>query len=104
MDLLGGRSNVTNLCTITQFLSGALDERRQVDVVDRIDHDILLKKLHSFGFSDNLRLLLQSYLQDRYLYRVITKKRPSLYLSYLTSDFNEQYIKLKGLKSTINWI
>jgi hypothetical protein len=33
------------------------------------------------------------------IYRVITKKRPSLYLSYFTSDFNEQYIKLKGLKS-----
>jgi hypothetical protein len=37
-------------------------------------------------------------------YRVITKKRPSLYLSYLKSDFNERYIKLKGSKSTINWI
>jgi hypothetical protein len=24
-----------------------------------------------------------------HVYRVITKKRPSLYLSYLTSDFNE---------------
>jgi hypothetical protein len=32
------------------------------------------------------------------------KKRPSLYLSYLKSDFNERYIKLKGSKSTINWI
>jgi hypothetical protein len=38
------------------------------------------------------------------LYRVIIKKRPSLYLTYLKSDFNERYIKLKGSKSTINWI
>jgi hypothetical protein len=73
---VGGRSTVTNLCTITEFLSGALDERRQVDVIytdfssafDSIDHDILFKKLDSFGFSDNLRLLLRSYLHDRYLY------------------------------------
>jgi hypothetical protein len=43
----------------------------------------------------------QSFLD---IYRVITKQRPSLYLSYLTSDFNEQYIKLNDSKSSINWI
>jgi hypothetical protein len=43
----------------------------------------------------------QSFLD---IYRVITKQRPSLYLSYLTPDFNEQYIKLNDSKSSINWI
>jgi hypothetical protein len=55
---VGGLSTVTNLCTITEFLSAALDDRRQVDVVytdfssafDSIDHDILIKKTRFLWF------------------------------------------------------
>jgi hypothetical protein len=51
-------STVTNLCTITEFLSAALDDRRQVDVIytdfssafDSIDHDILIKKTRFLWF------------------------------------------------------
>ncbi|KAH0810513.1 hypothetical protein GEV33_012278 [Tenebrio molitor] len=35
---------------------------------DRIDHGLLLIKLESFGFSDNLVELIRSYLSDRFMY------------------------------------
>lgn len=71
-----GRSPESNLCTITQFLSTALDDKLQVDVVytdfssafDKVDHSLLLRKLERFGLSVNLVSLLDSYLVDRYLY------------------------------------
>lgn len=73
---ISGRSTVTNLVTITQFLSDAMDRNEQVDVIytdfskafDVIDHSILLKKLDSFGFSTALLKLIQSYLLDRKCY------------------------------------
>ena len=71
-----GRSTVTNLVTMTQFLCESLDDQRQVDVVytdfskafDKIDHNLLLQKLETFGMSDSLILLLRSYLENRYLF------------------------------------
>ncbi|KAH0808663.1 hypothetical protein GEV33_014128 [Tenebrio molitor] len=70
------RSTETNLASISQYLSDALDNHSQVDVVytdlskafDRIDHGLLLIKLESFGFSDNLVELIRSYLSDRFMY------------------------------------
>jgi hypothetical protein len=70
------RSTQTNLASISQYLSDALDNHSQVDVVytdlskafDRIDHGLLLIKLESFGFSDNLVELIRSYLSDRFMY------------------------------------
>ena len=61
---------------MTQFLSEALDDQHQVDVVytdlskafDKIDHYQLLQKLECFGFSVSLISLLNSYLKDRYLF------------------------------------
>jgi retron-type reverse transcriptase len=35
---------------------------------DRVDHKLLLTKLDSFGFSDNLIQLIASYLSDRALF------------------------------------
>jgi hypothetical protein len=60
-DFVGGRSTETNLVIISQFLYEALDNHSQVDVVytdfskafDMIDHNLLLNKLESFGFSDD---------------------------------------------------
>jgi hypothetical protein len=70
------RSTETNLVSISQYLSDALDNHSQVDVVytdlskafDRIDHGLLLIKLESFGFSDSLVELIRSYLSDRFMY------------------------------------
>ncbi|KAH0818010.1 hypothetical protein GEV33_004781 [Tenebrio molitor] len=70
------RSTDTNLVSISQYLSDALDNHSQVDVVytdlskafDRIDHGLLLIKLESFGFSDSLVELIRSYLSDRFMY------------------------------------
>lgn len=56
---LAGRSTVTNLACITQFIAEALDEGGQVDVIytdfskafDTLDHGILLQKLFNFGLT-----------------------------------------------------
>jgi ribonuclease P/MRP protein subunit RPP40 len=72
---VGGRSTETNLVTISQFLYETLDNHSQVyvvytdfskafDMIDR-DHNLLLNKLESFGFSDDLVLLVKSYLDSR---------------------------------------
>lgn len=71
-----GRSTVTNLTCLTQFLCESLDKRCQVDVVytdfskafDRLDHYLLLKKLESFGLSDSLIMVVRSYLCNRLQY------------------------------------
>lgn len=70
------RSTITNLVCFTQFTCEAIDSKQQVDTVyldfwkafDQIDHNILLQKLHYFGFSDSLIKLFQSYLVDRVQY------------------------------------
>ncbi len=71
-----GRSTCTNLSVLTQFLSESLDEQLQIDVAytdfskafDRLDHNLLLKKLNNFGISDSLSKLFKSYLSDRLLF------------------------------------
>jgi Reverse transcriptase (RNA-dependent DNA polymerase). len=68
------KSTTSNLAVFTQYVSEVLDNRGQVDVVytdfqkafDQIDHNILLVKLESFGFSEALIKLFTSYLSDRY--------------------------------------
>ncbi|KAH0819129.1 hypothetical protein GEV33_003662 [Tenebrio molitor] len=44
------------------------EEEEQLLAFDRIDHGLLLIKLESFGFSDNLVELIRSYLSDRFMY------------------------------------
>lgn len=71
-----GRSTITNLVCMTQYIAESIDKRGQVDVIyadiskafDRLDHQILLRKLHFFGFSNSLVLLFKSYLADRTQY------------------------------------
>lgn len=73
---VGGRSTVTNLLSITQFIADSLDCRLQSDVIyadfskafDRLDHGILLSKLHRVGFSPALLLIFKSYLSNRTQY------------------------------------
>lgn len=71
---MSGRSTVTNLICITQYVSNILDKAGQVDVVytdikkafDQIDHCGLLSKLKSIGFSSPLLKLIESYLLNRH--------------------------------------
>lgn len=68
-----GRSTTTNLFCITQTISDAIDNNSQVDVIytdlskafDRLNHNILLLKLHNFGLSVDLISFFKSYLQER---------------------------------------
>lgn len=70
---LDRRSSATNLMVLTQYISEVLDEQGQVDVVytdftkafDRIDHNVLLNKLDTFGFSNRLLSFFASYLDRR---------------------------------------
>ena len=73
---VGGRSTVTNLVSVTQFVAETLDSGAQVDVIytdfasafDSVDHGILLEKLDSIGCPGNLLRLFRSYLSDRSLF------------------------------------
>ncbi|KAJ3649111.1 hypothetical protein Zmor_020871 [Zophobas morio] len=73
---VSGRSTVSNLATITQYLSEIIDIRGQADVVytdftpafDSIQHSILLQKLDLYGLSEDSLLLMRSYLKDRTSY------------------------------------
>lgn len=68
-----GRSTTTNLATISQHLCEVLDNRGQADVIytdfsqafDRINHQILLQKLNSFGLCPAFILFIKSYLYNR---------------------------------------
>ena len=70
------RSTITNLSCFSQYVSEALDDNSQVDVIytdfnkafDQIDHYVLLAKLGSFGLSNSLLQLFKSYLLDRKLF------------------------------------
>ncbi|KAG7306984.1 hypothetical protein JYU34_007107 [Plutella xylostella] len=73
------RSTCTNLVSFVEFLSEAIDEHRQVDVVytdfskafDKVDHKNLIKKLSIYGIFGSLLLWLGSYLTDRNFYVVV---------------------------------
>lgn len=68
-----GRSTVTNLVCITDYISSGLDMRAQTDAIyldfskafDKLNHPLLLQKLSSAGLSSNLLEFFASYLADR---------------------------------------
>lgn len=70
---MANRSTDTNLITFTETLTELLDSGGQVDVIytdfakafDKVNHDILLIKLYSFGMPLNLIYFFKSYLKDR---------------------------------------
>lgn len=70
---LKGRSTVTNLAIFNNFLTEAMDNGEQVDVIytdyskafDRIDHDILLMKLNAVGIHGDLLRWFSSYIANR---------------------------------------
>nr|CAI5854974.1 unnamed protein product [Callosobruchus analis] len=70
---VSNRSTLTNLVILTQYISEALDDNCQVDVIytdfskafDRIDHGVLLNKLGNFGLAENTVRFFRSYLSER---------------------------------------
>jgi hypothetical protein len=76
------KSTTTNLLTVSLYIAEYLDERKQVDVIytdmakafDRVDHDILLNRLHSVGCDHNTLYFFASYLYSRKQYVEINKQ------------------------------
>lgn len=72
------RSTVTNLLELSTSLSEAINSNSQVDVIytdfakafDKVDHSVLLGKLHGLGFSRRALDLVASYLGGRRQYVV----------------------------------
>lgn len=70
---VANKSTVTNLVTLSQFLSNALDNNYQVDVIytdiskafDRINPNVFIKKIAGLGFNNKLIDFLFSYLINR---------------------------------------
>ena len=68
-----GRSTVTNLSCLIHFIHEAFRDGNQVDVLytdfskafDKVDHTLLLRKLHGFGVKGEMLTWLQSYLTGR---------------------------------------
>lgn len=71
-----GRSTITNLAAVTQFICEALDRKQQVDIIytdfshafDSVPHEILLSKLGALGAGPSLITLMDSYLKNRRCY------------------------------------
>lgn len=71
---LPGRSVETNLITYTNFIHNAFNGSNQVDAIytdfskafDRIDHNILMRKLSQFEIPQGLLAWLGSYITDRF--------------------------------------
>lgn len=84
-----GRSTTTNLICATQYISESIDMQVQTDVIyfdftkafDRLDHNILIKKLSNMGVSQNLTHFLKSYLSDRKQYVAYNGFRSTDYVS-----------------------
>jgi hypothetical protein len=67
------RSVTTNLVSLVSFMSKELDDKKQVDIIyldfqkafDRVDNDVLLRKLGDMGVVPGLLKLFASYLSER---------------------------------------
>lgn len=66
----------TNLMNLTNYINKSFEKLVHVDVIytdfekafDKVDHDILLKKLNNMGFSQDLLTYMASYLSNRRQY------------------------------------
>ena len=80
-------NKIPNLCSFTNFVSQALDQRLQVDVVytdltkafDKVNHCILFSKLEKFGICDSLVLLIRSLLTCRQQYVEYSRYRSQIF-------------------------
>lgn len=70
---LKGKSTVSNLIVFTEFVSENMDSHNQVDAIytdyskafDRIDHELLLRKLFAAGIRGDLFRWFSSYVRNR---------------------------------------
>lgn len=70
---LRGRSTITNLTLFSKFIRNSMESKCQIDVIytdfekafDRVDHFILLAKLHVLGIHGDLLRWVKSYLTNR---------------------------------------
>ncbi|XP_063915315.1 uncharacterized protein LOC135131472 [Zophobas morio] len=84
-----GRSTLTNLTCYSQDISQALDNRGQLDVMygdfskafDRVNHQLLLRKLSNIGFSNSLTNLFESYLTKRNNFVVVNGFKSNSYIT-----------------------
>ena len=73
---ISGRSTSTNLAIFSNYVLSVLEQGYQCDVIytdfskafDRVDHSILIAKLHKLGFRSNLLNWFDSYLTGRVQY------------------------------------
>ncbi len=71
---LKGKSTTAQLLRVLHEIGESLDKRVQTDAIyldfakafDRVDHRLLVKKLHQYGICGNLLKWFESYLSDRY--------------------------------------
>ena len=71
---LKGKSTTSQLLEVLNEIGGMLDNRVQVDTIyldfakafDRVDHHLLLRKLHLFGINGSLFCWLSDYLSNRF--------------------------------------
>ena len=70
---LAGRSCITQLTSVLDYIGAQLDSERQTDVIyldmskafDKVDHAKLLDRLFQFGIAGSLHDWFKSYLRDR---------------------------------------
>lgn len=70
---LKGRSTTTNLVLFAKYIRDNIEQGYQIDVIytdfekafDRVDHNILLSKLHKLGIHGDLLRWIESYLTNR---------------------------------------
>ena len=70
---LTGKSCITNLIEVLDYIGTLLDSGCQIDVVyldmskafDKVGHELLIAKLHKLGFGGRLLHWLRSYLTNR---------------------------------------
>lgn len=93
-----GKSTVSNLLVFTNFISRAIDNGQQLDVIytdaekafDKVSHCLLLEKLINFDFSETAFKLMKSYLE----------MRP--YTVRIGKELSEEYIATSGVPQGSN--
>ncbi|CAH2109339.1 unnamed protein product [Euphydryas editha] len=81
------RSTRTNLVTFVENIIEAVDSNKQVDAIytdfskafDKVSHDVLIQKLHVYGFTDPFLKWLGSYLTNRYFYVVVNGYKSNIF-------------------------
>lgn len=83
------RSSCGNLVDFVNYATNALAKNNQVDVIytdfakafDKVDHSIILEKLHHFGLSEDLIKFISSYLTERKQYVVVNNFKSDYYVA-----------------------